>query len=89
MAEQRLGLGLLDDTAQVHDRDPLRHMVDHPQIVADEKARESETALQILQKVQDLRLHRDIERRGRLVADQQAGLMDRGPCDGDTLALAT
>ena len=34
-----------------------------------------ELALEVLQQVEDLRLHGDVERRGGLVGDEQAGLL--------------
>ncbi|COY37569.1 Uncharacterised protein [Mycobacterium tuberculosis] len=39
-----------------------------------------------LEDVEDLRLHRDVERRGRFVTDQQVGIV--GDRDGDHHALA-
>ena len=41
-----------------------------------------------LQQVEDFRLHREIERGGRLVEEQDARLHDQRPRDGDALALA-
>ena len=45
-------------------------------------------APQRLQQVQDLRLDRDVERRGRLVEQQDRRLEDQRARDGDALALA-
>ena len=44
--------------------------------------------LELAQQVDDLRLHRHVERRGRLVEHHEAGLQDHGPGDRDALALA-
>src|SRR3981189_1893759 len=97
--EQRLGVGMLrrgedllpgrhlDDLAEIHDCDTVRHVLDDRQIVADEEQREAELLLQILQQVYDLRLDGDVERRDRLVADDQFGLRRECPCDADALAL--
>ena len=41
------------------------------------------------EQVEDLRLHRDVEGRHRLVADDELRLGDHRPGDGDALALAT
>ena len=83
--EQSLGVGMprrgeyllsgphLDDLAEIHDGDTMRHVLDDRQIVADEEQRKAELALQILQQVDDLRLDRDVERGDRLVADDQFG----------------
>jgi hypothetical protein len=55
--------------------------------VRDEEVGEAELALQIAHQVQDLRLHRDVERRGRLVADEELGLERERARDRDALAL--
>ena len=61
-------------------------MMHHGQIVGDEQIRQPEAPLQILHDVQHLRLHRNIERRGRLVAHEEL----RVDCEraGDRNALA-
>ena len=48
------------------------------EIVRDEQIGEFELALQVLQQVDDLRLHRNVERRDRLVADDEARLAAQG-----------
>src|SRR3984893_17489840 len=73
MTEQFAALGDLDDTAEIHHADAVGHMPDHGQIVADEKIGEAELVLQVAHQIEDLRLHRDIERGGRLVADDGTG----------------
>src|SRR5579884_4129956 len=72
----RLGVELLlrarlDRLAEVHDHDAVGDVPDDVQVVRDEDVREVEIALEVLEQVQDLRLHRDVERRNRLVADDQ------------------
>ena len=49
---------------------------------------QAELALEVLQKVDDLRLDGDVERGDRLVADDQRGLEGERPRDADALALA-
>ncbi len=44
--------------------------------------------LRVLEQLQDLRLHRDVERGGRLVGDQQVGLVRQRHGDHHALALA-
>lgn len=56
--------------------------------MADEQIRDAELLLQIDQQVQDLRLHRDVERRNRLVEHQQFGIERQRARDADALALA-
>src|SRR6266511_1955008 len=78
----------LDDLAEIHDSNAVGHMLDNSQIVADEEQREAELPLQILQQIDDLRLDGDVERRDRLVADDQFGFRGERPGDADALALA-
>ena len=63
-------------------------MFDHRQVMADEDIAEIELAPQLEQQVQDLRLHRHVERRGRLVANHQFGLHHQGSGNRHALALA-
>ncbi len=44
--------------------------------------------LQLLEQVEHLGLHRDVERRDRFVADDELGLDRQGPGDADPLPLA-
>ena len=58
------------------------------QVVRDEDVGQAEVALQVLEQVQDLRLHGDVERRDRLVADDQLRVDRERAGDADALALA-
>src|SRR5258705_8932809 len=78
----------LADLAEIHDGTAVSHVLDNRQIVADEEQREAELPLQILQQVEDLRLDGDVERRDRLVADDQVRFCGKRPGDADALALA-
>ena len=73
------GRPALDDLAGVDDREPVAHPPHHLEVVGDEQVGEAAFALVLEQQVEDLRLHRDVERRGRLVADDQLGLAARAP----------
>src|SRR5206468_2550174 len=64
--EQAVRFGDLDEAAEIHDADAVRHLVDHRQIVRDEQVGQAEFALEILHQVEDLRLYRNVERRRRL-----------------------
>jgi hypothetical protein len=77
-----------DDHAQVHHRHGVGDVLDHAQVVADEQVGDAEFALQVLQQVEDLRLHRHIQRRDRLVRDDQRRLQRERPRDAQALALA-
>ena len=63
-------------------------MADHREIVADQEIGDAGVALQVAHQVEHLRLDRDVERRDRLVRDDQLGARDQRPRDGDALALA-
>ena len=78
---------LLDDAAEVHDRDAVAEVLDDAQVVRDEEQRQPERCLQVLQQVQDLRLDRHVERRDRLVGDDEARLDRERARDADALAL--
>src|SRR6185437_9232949 len=61
---------------------------DDAEVVGDEEHRQAQLALQLLQQLEHRRLHRHVERRGDLVADQEVGPRGQGAGDGDALALA-
>ena len=84
---ERIARRKLDDLAEVHHRDPVGDVADHAQIMGDEEVGEAEALLQLLQQVHHLRLDRDIERRDRLVADDELGVERERPGDADALAL--
>ena len=79
----------LDELAAVHHGDAVAHMPHGGEVVRDEEVREPETALKIHQEVEDLRPDRDVERRHRLVADDQRGVGRKGAGDRHALALPT
>ena len=86
LGEQRIDRRSFDDLAGVHHQHVVGHLGDHAEIVGDDQDRHAEPALQFLQQVEDLRLDGDVERRGRLVGDQELGLA--GQRHGDHHALA-
>ena len=69
--EHALDRALLDDLAALHDADSVGELAHDAEIVGDEQHRHAEPRLRVLQQLQDLRLHGDVERGGRLVGDQQ------------------
>src|SRR5690554_7158260 len=71
----------LDDLAAVHDRDAVREHLDDGEVVRDEDARETVFALQLGEELEHAGLDRDVERRGRLVRDEELGA--QGECTGD------
>ena len=81
-------VGDLDDAAEVHHADLVGDVADDREVVRDEEVGEALPRLQVLHEVEHLRLHRDVERRGRLVADQELGLGGERARDRDALPLA-
>ena len=51
-----IAFGQLDDLAQVHHRDPVRHVSDDGKIMGDDEIGEVELSLESLQEVDNLRL---------------------------------
>jgi hypothetical protein len=70
----RLLVGVFDDFAEIHDRDAVADVLDDSEIVRDEQIRKVLFALQIHHQIDDLSLDRHVERRDRLVADDQRSL---------------
>ena len=70
--EHARGRTVLDDLAQVHDRDARAHRAHHREVVRDEHVGERERLLQAPEQLQHAGLHGDVEARGRLVQDHQA-----------------
>ena len=61
------GLANLDEFAQVHDADPIAHVLNRGQVVADQEVGDAEFVLQIFEEIEDLRADGDIQRRDWLV----------------------
>ena len=78
----------LADLAEVHDGDPVADVLHHREVVGDEDQRQAVARLHVLEQVEDLRLHRHVERGDRLVADDQLRLGRDRAGDRDALALA-
>ncbi len=77
----------LDDASGAHHRDAVGEVVHHREVVRDEEVGEAERLAQVGKQVEHLRLHRDVERRDRLVADQQLRAERERARDADPLAL--
>jgi len=73
--------------AHVHHADPVRNVADHAQVVRDEQIAQVEPLLQFEQQVEDLCAHRHIERRDRLVTDDELRVGRKGARHGDALPL--
>ncbi len=63
-------------------------MPDHGEVVADEEIGEAELVLQVAHQIEDLRLYGNVQRRRRLIADDEFGFRRQRPRDSDPLPLA-
>ena len=79
----------LDDAAEIHDGHLMRQIVDHREVMRDEQVGQPEVVLQCLEQIENLRLDRDVKRRGRLVANDQLRLDSQCTRNGYALPLAT
>ncbi len=89
LAVNATGIGQLDDPAQIHDGHAVRRVPNGAQVVRDEQIREVPLALQPLHQIEDLRLNRHVERRNRLVSDNEIRIGGEGARNADPLLLPT
>src|SRR3954467_2541605 len=78
---------ILNDLAEIHHRDPVGNVADHAEVMRHEQVRQAELVLKVLEQVDDLRLHRYVERGHRFVGDDEFWMQGQRPCDADALAL--
>ena len=74
-----LAVGDLDDLPQVHHGDPVADMGDGGQVVANEQITHPQILLQMLQQANNLRSDRYIQRRHRLIEDNEPAVARPGP----------
>ena len=70
--EDRVDGPLFDDAPGVHHGDAVGHLGDHAEVVGDEQQGKPVFGLKLAQQVQNLGLNGDVERRCRLVGDDQS-----------------
>jgi hypothetical protein len=87
VGEQLRGRPVLDRLAVPQHQHLVAHLLDHREVVADEQVRQSQFPLQTAEQIEHQGLHRHVERRGRLVEDQQVRLAGQCPGDADPLTL--
>jgi len=80
---------LLNDVAQVHNRDAVGDVFHHRKVVSDKQVREIKFFLKVHEQVQDLALDRYIKGRDRFIANHQPRIQGNGPGNADSLPLAT
>ena len=78
----------LDDLAEVHHRDAVGDVPHHRQVVRDEHVAQAELVAQVVEQVDDAGLDRHVQRRHRLVQDEQARVQRERAGDADALPLA-
>ena len=79
---------VLGGPAGVHDQDVVGDLGDHAEIMGDDDDRRAELGLQFGDQVEDLSLHGDVQRGGRLVGDQQLGIVAQRHRDHHPLSHA-
>ena len=79
LLEHLLGGAVLHYLAQIHDCYVVAHVPDYAQVMAYEQVGEPELLLQVLEEVEDLGLHRDVEGRGGLVQHYELRVEGQDP----------
>ncbi len=86
--EDLRGRAGLDDLALLHHRHPVGDAAHDAEVVGDEEHAHALGALDVGEKRENLGLDRDVERGGRLVGDQDVGVVGERHGDHHPLALA-
>ena len=86
--EHPFGVAEFDDAAREHHGDAVADLAHEPQVVRDEKIRQAQPRAQVEQQIHDLRLDGHVERRHRLVEDDERRLEGERARQADPLALA-
>ena len=81
--------GRFDDPAGIHHQRPVGELAHHPQIVGDQQHPGAGDIACGFEHLEDLRLHGDVESGGRLVADQQVGIVGDRDRDHHALTFTT
>ena len=79
---------LLHDAAPVHHKAPVADLIHHVQIVGDKQVRQPVLSAQPGDELQYLSLNGDIQRRHRLVSDDEPRLLDQRRANAPPLPLA-
>ena len=88
VVEHVVDRALLDEPPGVQHADALAHLRDHLEVVADEEDARVELLAQHRDEVEHLRLDRRVQPGGRLVEDQQRGVLGQRHRDHDALLHA-
>jgi hypothetical protein len=88
IGEELVCRGFLDDATEVHHGDVVAKVANDGQVVRDEEQRQIEAPAQVGEQPEHGDLHGDVERRNRLVGNEQIRLERKRPRDRDALALS-
>ena len=80
--------GGFNDATGIHDEDAVAEFCDKPEVVRDEDDCHAEFALELFNKLEDLRLNGDVEGGGGFVGDEDLGARDERHGNHDALAHA-
>src|SRR2546425_3296949 len=75
----------LDDAAGIHDRDSVRDLGQHGEIMRNHDEGRAHRGPNLLDELENLRLDRHVHRAGRLVHDDDFGIVRECDCDDDAL----
>jgi hypothetical protein len=89
MAIKALRSTLFHDLPEVHDDDRIGYVPHDREVVRNENTRSATITLEVKKKLTDRGLHRNVERRERLVAQNQLGFREEGSRDCNSLFFAT
>jgi hypothetical protein len=87
-AEHLTSTADLDDLPQIENADAIRQPLHHSQVMGNEKKRQSSLAPKLGKEIDDLCLCRGVERRDRLISDNEVRPARQGASDSDSLLLA-
>ncbi|MGY4497920.1 hypothetical protein ACVWYH_001851 [Bradyrhizobium sp. GM24.11] len=88
MVKETVGGQFFDDVPPVEDHDAFTDLTDDAEIMRDQDQRHACLALDLPQKLKDLRLNSDIQGGGRFISDQDVGLPCKRHGDHNALVLA-
>ena len=88
-AEDLMRLAFLNYHALLHNHDAVADLGGDTQIVSDEKHGKVEASLHVLEKLENLRLHRNVEGGHGLISNQYVRLHCKSASNRETLALTS
>lgn len=87
--KQGCAIGELDDVTEVHDRDPIRNMLNNQEVVSNKEIGELQRLLKLFERIENLSLNGDVESRDGFIANNEVRIKGEGAGDADTLTLTT